>query len=278
MANTLLTFGHGYVAQHLARALQDDGWRVTGTTRDAGRAQAMRDAGVTPLPWPGDIGAALAQATHLLVSAPPDAAGDPLLRVLPETGPGLRWIGYLSTTGVYGDHAGAVVDEDSETLGQGRRNLARIAAEAGWRARGAEVFRLSGIYGPGRGPLARLRAGTARRIVKPGHLFGRIHVADIVQVLRAAMARPVPGRILNVTDDLPAPGDEVVAHAASLLGIEPPPAERFEDAAMSALASSFYQGRRVVANRRMKEELGVRLLYPDYRAGLAAVLRDEGGG
>lgn len=276
MGEVLLAFGHGHVARQLARTLVPLGWRVLATTRDPARAARMQEEGVEPILWPdADINAALAQATQLLLSAPPGETGDPLLATRPRLAPGLRWIGYLSTTGVYGDHDGRRVDEDSATLGQSARNLARIAAESAWRAHGAHVFRLSGIYGPGRSPFDRLRAGTARRIVKPGHLFGRIHVDDIVQVLRASMAHPAPGRIYNVTDDEPAPGDVVVAHAAMLLGVTPPPGERWEDAVMSPMARSFYQGSRIVSNLRIKEELGLRLLYPDYRAGLAAVLQAE---
>lgn len=281
MTNTLLAVGHGYVAAALSQRLLARGWAVTGTTRN--REKAARMQGIAPLLWPGgDIAPALARATHLLVSAPPGESGDPLLAEQRATiiarAPRLRWIGYLSTTGVYGDHDGARVNEDSPTLGEGPRNRARIEAESAWRAlpeTPAHVFRLSGIYGPGRGPFARLRAGTARRIVKPGHLFGRIHVDDITQVLLASMANPRPGRVYNVTDDEPARGDEVVTFAASLLGIAPPPEEPFETAGMSPLARSFYQGRRIVANDRIKDELGVRLLYPDYRAGLAAVLQEE---
>ena len=277
----LFSFGHGYVATALSRHLLAEGWAVTGTSRSRRTTEQM--GGVAPLLWPGDdIAPALARATHLLVSAPPGETGDPLLAAhratIINSAPHLRWIGYLSTTGVYGDHGGARVDEDCPTLGQGPRNLARIEAESAWRAlpdNPAQVFRLSGIYGPGRGPFVRLRAGEARRIVKPGHLFGRIHVDDITQVLLASMADPRPGRIYNVADDEPAPGDEVITYAAGLLGITPPPEEPFETAEMSLLARSFYQGRRVIANDRIKDELGIRLLYPGYREGLAAILRGE---
>lgn len=281
MTNTLLTVGHGYVAAALSHRLLAMGWAVTGTTRSQGKAAQMQ--GVAPLLWPGnDIAPALARATHLLVTAPPGESGDPLLAAQRDTiiaqAPRLRWIGYLSTTGVYGDHDGARVNEDSPTLGEAPRQRARIEAESAWRAlpeNPAHVFRLAGIYGPGRGPFARLRAGKARRIVKPGHRFGRIHVDDITQVLLASMANPRPGCVYNVTDDEPAPGDEVMAFAASLLGITPPPEEPFETAEMSPLARSFYQGQRIVTNDRIKDELGVRLLYPDYRKGLVAVLREE---
>ncbi|MCC7320415.1 MAG: SDR family oxidoreductase [Rubellimicrobium sp.] len=285
MTGTLLSIGHGYVAGALGRELMARGWRVIGTTRSAGRAALLAGAGVEPLLWPGsDPGPALVAATHVLVSAPPeDGAGDPFLAahgdLVAQRASAVRWMGYLSTTGVYGDHAGAAVDEEAECRGLGTRNLGRIRAEGEWRSvpgLPAHVFRLAGIYGPGRGPFEKLRAGTARAIEKPGHLFGRIHVEDIVQVLLASMAHPRPGRVYNVTDDEPASGPEVIAHAAALLGLPAPPVEPYAEAGMTPMARSFYQGSRRVLNGRMKRELGVRLIHPDFRAGLRAILAAEG--
>lgn len=284
----LLSLGHGYVARRLARGLVAEGWRVLGTTRDGGRAAEIAAEGAEPLAWPlADPEGALDAATHVLSSVAPGPEGDPVLAAL---GAGLaaragrlEWVGYLSTTGVYGDRAGGWVDEGSELRPAGPRGAARVAAEAGWlglwRDHGVpvEVFRLAGIYGPGRGPFAGLRAGTARRIVKPGQVFSRIHVDDIVAVLRAAMARPRPGTAWNVCDDDPAPPQEVVAEAARLIGVAPPPEEPFETAEMTPMARSFYAESKRVSNRRIREELGVRLRYPSYREGLRAVLAEEGG-
>ena len=195
--------------------------------------------------------------------------------------PDLAWIGYLSTTGVYGDWQGAEVDERSELRGAKGRNRRRIEAEAAWLAlqetQGlpVHVFRLAGIYGPGRSALDAVRAGRARRIDKPGHLFSRIHVADIATVLEASIARPNPGRVYNVCDDAPAEAAEVTAYACRLLGVVPPPLIPLEEAEMSPMALSFWEDSRLVSNRRLHEELGVTLAYPDYRAGLQAILAEE---
>jgi nucleoside-diphosphate-sugar epimerase len=274
--NTLLSLGHGYSASVLARRLREAGWTVIGTTRDPRRADAMRAAGVEPLIWPCDLGPALQRATHILASAAPDATGDPFLRA---AGPHLaaarpRWVGYLSTTGVYGDRQGAWVDEDSALDATGERGRWRVQAEAQWRATGLpiHIFRLAGIYGPGRGPFRKVRDGTARRIIKPGQIFSRVHVEDIANVLQASIARPAPGTAYNVCDDDPAPPEDVLSHAAALLGLPPPPEEPFETAEMTPMARSFYGDSKRVRNDRIKRELGVRLAYPDYRTGLAALL------
>jgi nucleoside-diphosphate-sugar epimerase len=276
----LLTLGHGYSAAALAATLPD--WRRLGTTRSADRAAAMRTAGVEPVDW-GDAAAvddAIATADHLLVSLPPDAAGDAVLArhaaALAAARP--AWVGYLSTTGVYGDHAGGWVDEASPLAPAGERGRRRVAAEAAWAATGLPVhrFRLAGIYGPGRSALDRLRSGTAQSIVKPGQVFSRIHVEDIAATLAASIARPDPGGVYNVADDLPAPPHEVIAFAARLLGLPEPPAITFEDAELSPMARSFYAESKRVSNRRIKHDLGVRLAYPDYRAGLRAILAAGG--
>jgi nucleoside-diphosphate-sugar epimerase len=285
--NGLFCFGLGYTASFLARSLAGGEWRIAGTTREAGAATAHG--------WPihvfsrsrplVDAAAALAGSTHVLLSVPPDEAGDP---VLDRHGaafaslPGLRWIGYLSTTGVYGDHRGGWVDEETAPNPAGERGRRRLAAEAGWRALALEgrlplhIFRLAGIYGPGRSALDLVRQGRARRIDRPGHVFSRIHVLDLVAVLNASMAHPAPGAVYNVCDDEPAQAGDVVSYASMLLGLPPPPLVPFETAGLSPLAASFYDDNKRVANRRIKTELGVRLNYPSYREGLAAILADEG--
>jgi nucleoside-diphosphate-sugar epimerase len=287
----LFCFGLGFSAQALARRLAAAGWAVAGTTRSAEKAAALTAGGLAafvfdrahPLPE-----AALAGTTHLLVSIAPDDAGDPVLdwhaediAGLAGLAPGLQWIGYLSTTGVYGDWQGAEVDETAELRGAKGRNRRRIEAEAAWLAlhqsRGlpVHVFRLAGIYGPGRSALDQVRAGRARRIDKPGHLFSRIHVDDIAATLAASIARPHPGRIYNVCDDEPAAAAEVTAYACKLLGVEPPPLIALEAAGLSPMALSFWEDNRLVANRRLHDELGVTLAYPDYRVGLEAILAAE---
>jgi len=281
MDKTLISFGHGYVAQALGQALLADGWQVFGTTRDASRANALANTGVTPLLWSdeGAIRAAMGQASHLLASAAPGPQGDPVLAAfgpaIAAAAPRLRWAGYLSTTGVYGDHQGAWVDEDTPLTPSTARGQARVLAEAEWQALTAlplHIFRLAGIYGPGRGPFAKLRAGTAQRIVKPGQVFSRIHRDDIVRVLRASMAHPNPGRMYNLCDDDPAPPQDVIGHAAQLLGLPMPPEIAFDQADLGPMARSFYAESKRVSNARIKQELGVSLAYPTYRQGLASLL------
>ncbi|MEM1385928.1 MAG: SDR family oxidoreductase [Pseudomonadota bacterium] len=284
MTGHLFVFGYGYSAQALGRRLMAEGWRVTGTTRSAEKAARLAEEGVEAVLWPGGT-PDLAGVTHLLASAAPGAEGDPVLAALRSelaaVAPDLSWAGYLSTTGVYGDHGGGWVDETTPLTPATARGQARVAAEADWQALAAEtglplhIFRLAGIYGPGRGPFAKVRAGTARRIVKPGQVFSRIHVEDIAQVLAASIARPNPGAIYNLCDDDPAPPQDVIAHAAELLGLPLPPEVDWEAADMTPMARSFYAESKKVRNDRIKEELGVRLTYPDYRSGLAALLAAE---
>jgi len=224
---------------------------------------------------------ALAAASHLLVSLPPDAEGDPFLRRWRDALERPEWVGYLSTTGVYGDRLGGWVDEGSELAPINTRSHWRVAAESEWLALAkdglpVQVFRLAGIYGPGRSALDRLREGTAQRVVKPGQVFSRIHVDDIVQALRASMARGRPGAIWNLADEEPAPPQDVIAFAAELLGVEPPPEVVFEEADLSPMARSFYAESKRVDNRRLREGLHVRLAYPDYRSGLRAILAAGG--
>lgn len=273
----LLSLGHGYSAQWLARDLLAEGWTVTGTTRRPDKAAALREAGVEPLLWPGDLAPALARATHVLISAAPGAQGDPFLAMAGEAIAASRpdWVGYLSSTGVYGDHGGAWVDETTPpNAPEGHRDR-RLMAERQWQALlpglPLHIFRLAGIYGPGRGPFQKLRDGTARRIVKEGQVFSRIHVADIAATLRASIARPDPGAIYNVCDDEPAPPQDVILEAARLLNLPPPPEIAFDDADLPPMARAFYLDNRRVRNDRIKRELGVRLAYPTYREGLASL-------
>lgn len=274
---TLLSLGHGYSARALARHLIAEGWRVIGTTRNPAKAEAFRAEGVEPLMWPGDLGPALRDATHILCSAAPDAQGDPFLRAVPEIARSKpEWVGYLSTTGVYGDHDGGWVDETTPLTPQSDRGRQRVLAEGQWLATGlpVHIFRLAGIYGPGRGPFEKVRDGTARRIIKPRQVFSRIHVDDIAQVLEASIRQPNPGAAYNVCDDNPCPPEEVIGHAARLLGLPEPPAVPFGDVAptMTPMALGFYNESKKVRNDRIKAELGVKLLYPDYPQGLAALL------
>lgn len=276
----LLTLGHGYSADALARRLIPQGWRVIGTTRSPERADAMRKAGIEPLIWLAQsLQPALADATHILVSMAPDASGDPVLQAhraeIAAAKP--QWLGYLSTTGVYGDHAGGWVDETTPLTPSTSRGRARVAAEAEWQAMGLplHIFRLAGIYGPGRGPFEKVRNGTARRIIKAGQVFSRIHVEDIAQVLEASIHLPRAGAIYNLCDDDPAPPEDVLLYAAELLGLPAPPAEDFANAEMTPMARSFYAESKRVSNRRIKDELGVALIHKDYRSGLRALLESE---
>ncbi|MBC7737635.1 MAG: SDR family oxidoreductase [Candidatus Saccharibacteria bacterium] len=277
--NTLLSLGHGYSAQYLSRLLIPLGWRVIGTTRSPEKAAALTRQGVEALIWPGDIRDALHQATHLLTSVAPDAGGDPVLRALaPQIRTlNLHWAGYLSTTAVYGHHNGAWVDEDTALTPATERGAARVRAEAEWTALGLplHIFRLAGIYGPGRGPFEKVRDGTARRIHKPGQVFSRIHVQDIAQVLLASLQHPAPGTIYNVCDDDPASPEDVLALAARLLNLPEPPMVLYEDAEMTPMARSFYAENKRVRNERIKRDLHVRLLYPTYREGLQSLLNTE---
>lgn len=284
----LFCFGYGYSAQALAARLMPRGWQVAGTTRGADKAAALAAQGVDAYAFDrgrplDDAVGTLRGVTHLLSSVPPDEAGDPVLDhhardiIACET---LQWVGYLSTTGVYGDRGGGWVDEDSELSPTGARGRRRVDAErawcALWEAHGIPVhlFRLAGIYGPGRNALATVRAGRAKRIDKPGQVFSRIHVEDIARTLEASIARPRPGRAYNVCDDNPAPPAEVIAFACDLLGVAPPPLVPFEEAELSPMGRSFYRDNKRTSNRRIKEELGVTLAYPDYEAGLRALLAD----
>ncbi len=268
--NNLFCFGFGYSAAHLAAALPAD-WQVAGTVRhEDGRANTHI------------FGEAIdfSAITHLLVSIPPEEAGDPALlryHAALMAAPALRWVGYLSTTGVYGDHGGGRVDEATPLAPTSQRARRRAQAERNWLDFGAEkgvtaqVFRLAGIYGPGRSVLDDIRAGTARRIVKPGQMFSRIHVEDIAGVLLAAMAGESRAPIFNVCDDEPAAPADVVAYGCGLLGVEPPPEIAFDRAELSPMALTFWRDNKRVDNGLMKRELGIGLRYPTYREGLASI-------
>lgn len=280
----LFCFGFGFSAATLAARLQPLGWTVSGTCRSEAKAAAMTADGITAHVWTGDgtlPADALTGVSHVLISVPPGDAGDPVALVLGRqlaTLPDLKWVGYLSTTGVYGDRGGGWVDEDTIPAPTSERGARRLLAEQQWlglhRDHGLpiHIFRLAGIYGPGRNQLEAVKTGTARRVVKPGQIFSRIHVEDIARILEASMARPRPGRIYNVCDDEAAPPQDVVAHAAELLGRPLPLEIPFEDADLSPMGRSFYMENKQLGNARIKAELGVRLAYPTYREGLAALL------
>ena len=279
-------FGAGYSGKAFA-AGRPPGTPVTGTTRRAANISALRAAGLEPLLFDGmsatdDLKAALSEVTHLLVSVAPDDDGDPVLRTLGgdiETAmPALRWIAYLSTVGVYGDHQGGWIDETAECRPVSTRSKRRVEAEAAWQDMAARrgvplaVLRLSGIYGPGRNALLNLAEGKARRLVKPGQVFNRIHVADIAGALWHLAERRTGG-IFNVTDDLPAPPQDVVAYAAELMGMEPPPEIPFETADLSPMARSFYGENKRVSNAAIRAT-GYAFRYPDYRQALSAMWVD----
>ncbi len=268
----VFVFGLGFCGRVIARRMAAAGWTVTATVR-AGDCAGV--PGVRTLVFDPDHpldARVLHGVTHLVSTIPPGPLGDPVLPFLAAAG--VTWAGYLSTTGVYGDFGGETVDETTPPRPTQERSHRRLAAERAWLASGlsAHIFRLAGIYGPGRNALEQVRAGTARRIVKPGHAFGRIHVEDVAGVIEASIHRPNPGAIYNVADDDPAPQAEVIAFACRLLGQDPPEEEDWDtaQATLSPMARSFWADNKRVATGRIKTELGVRLTYPSYRDGLSA--------
>jgi nucleoside-diphosphate-sugar epimerase len=288
----LFCFGLGFSATALAHRLAAQGWRVAGTSQqavpEAPNDSAKRFSFRRDVPLSAEGRAALAAATHVLVSVPPDFRGDPVLsfgRPLFAESVRLSWIGYLSSTGVYGDTGGAPVDEHGLVRPTSLRAEWRAAAERDWLEFGAEsaiavhIFRLAGIYGPGRSAFDRLREGRAQRISRPGHRFSRIHVEDIASVLHASITRPCTG-MYNVADDEPAEPERVIAFAAELLGMPLPPLVSYEEAAqsMSPMALSFWRDNRIVVSRHIRERLDVRLAYPTFREGLKAILASESSG
>lgn len=284
----LFCFGLGYTALRLADHLTAQGWGVAGTCRGGESSQALTGRGIETHHFDRDhplADAALDGVTHLLSSVPPDETGDAVVDLAGAQIAairGLKWAGYLSTTAVYGDRGGAWVDETADPAPTGARGGRRLAAERCWLDLWREhdvpmhVFRLAGIYGPGRSALDRVRGGVAQRVVKPGHVLSRIHVDDIVGILDASIHRPNPGAVYNVCDDAPAAQTDVVAYACTLLGVSPPPEVPVEEADLTPAGRSFYADNRRVRNGRIKRELGVTLKYPTYREGLAALLADEG--
>ena len=279
----LLLFGLGYTGAAIAALAAEGGWRVTATSRAPERLRPP--SGVALIRF-ADAGAALPRTTHVLETAPPGENGDPALAchgdALRET-PSLRWAGMLSTTGIYGDRGGGWVDEDTAPSPTSSRGVRRLEAERQWQAAfercAVDMFRVAGIYGPGRSPFADLLAGRGRRVDKPGHCFGRIHRDDIARAVVAAMAQArAPGpRVLNLTDDEPAESARTTAEAARLLGVEPPPLVPFEEALreMSPMGRSFWAEHRKVASRKTQAVLGLEWRYKTYREGLSAILEQE---
>ncbi len=283
----LFCFGLGYTATILGTVLLQKGWQVSGTCQSEDKQGELTKLGYEAVIFDGNshnekVAALLNSATHILQSIAPDAQGDPVLRVFAEEmracAAQIQWLGYLSTTAVYGDRQGGWVDETSELMPQMPRGIWRAQTEQHWRHLMSEsglpvhIFRLAGIYGPGRNQLKKLKAKKARRIVRKGQLFSRIHVEDIAQTLLASIHQPNPGAIYNVCDNEAAAPQDVIEYAAQLLDIEPPPAEAFDEAEMSEMARSFYSESKKVSNRKIKAELGVDLKYPTYREGMRSLV------
>jgi nucleoside-diphosphate-sugar epimerase len=281
----MFIFGLGYTALQFVHHYRHRFTDVSGTVRSAEKAETLSTCGIRAFRFDGtafdpDILRHLERTEVLLISAPPAGGRDPVLEQFSEViagAPHLRWVGYLSTVGVYGDAAGAWVEETTPPNPATARARHRIAAERQWLEMGAgapfavQIFRLAGIYGPGRNALAKVADGTAKRIVKPGQVFNRIHTEDIAQVLMASIEHPVPNAIYNVADDEPGPPQDVIAYAAELLGREPPPEIPFDEAEQTPMARAFYEDNKRVRNARIKSELGVMLRYPTYRHGLQAL-------
>lgn len=287
MKRRILFLGYGYSARATARLLRAEGWCFAATARTAEKAAAIQANGGEAVEWnqvhlPDE---AMDRVDAILVSTPPQKTGCPAFaaasNAVAKRSGDINWIGYLSSNGVYGDHQGRVVNEDSQLHPSSARARLRIAAEADWAAFGVErelplvIFRLPGIYGPGRSAFDAIRAGRARRIFKEGQVFNRMHVDDIAATLVASINRPAAGDLFNLADDEPSPPQDVVEYACRLLGVEPPPLVSIDETEMSAMARSFYADNKRVSNARMKEALGARLLYPSYREGLAAIFEAE---
>ena len=283
--NRLFCFGLGYCAGVLSRRLVARGWGISGTATTADKAEALKRDGYEAFAFDGRkhdpaVAEALSRSTHVLLSIPPDADGDPALRVYGSdiaSSPSISWIGYFSSVSVYGDSKGEWVDEKTTPEPVTERGMRRLVAEDAWiefgRTSGKAIvlLRLPGIYGPGRSAIDQLRAGKARRIFKPGQVTNRVHVADIATATEASLELPSGIHVFNVTDDLPAPPQDVIAYGAELLGVPCPPATDPTDASLSPMARSFYAESKKVSNVRMKDELGVKLAYPTYVEGLKAI-------
>lgn len=286
-APSLFCLGYGYTARFFAARKRMQGWRIAGTTTSPEKASIMKETGVTAHLWrDGAVDPSwLNGVDAVLISTPPGDAGCPAFnaasQAIADRAKQVRWIGYLSTNGVYGDHEGAWVSEESELRATSPRALHRIEAEKSWRALASAhdlpliIFRLPGIYGPGRSAIDTVRAGKAKRIVKKGQVFSRMHVEDIAAAIDASMDKPHLHDIYNLADDEPAPPQEVIEFACALLGVAPPPLVSFEDAELSPMARSFYADNKRVSNQRLKDALGFKLTYPTYREGLQAIARAE---
>jgi nucleoside-diphosphate-sugar epimerase len=285
--NRLFCFGLGYCAGVLSRRLAAKGWAISGTATNSEKVEALKQDGYEAFLFDGQnhdprIADALRKSTHVLLSIPPDSNGDPAANVYGAdiaASPSISWIGYYSSVSVYGDSKGEWVDEETAPHPMTQRGMRRQVAEIAWIALSCQsgktcvILRLPGIYGPGRSAIDQLRAGKARRIFKPGQVTNRVHVEDIATATEAALGLPINLHIFNVTDDLPAPPQDVIAYGAELLGIPCPPATDPTDASLSPMARSFYAESKKVSNARMKTELGVRLAYPTYVEGLKAIAK-----
>ncbi|WP_411817409.1 SDR family oxidoreductase [Hyphococcus sp. DH-69] len=285
----LFCIGYGYTAAALARILIGENWSIAGTTSREDKAATMRENGIEAIIWPdGKFNPDwIENATAILISVPPNEQSCPAFEATCEAilkhRTTIDWIGYLSTNGVYGNHSGRWVNEESALKPTQSRARRRIKAEAIWAEFGAayslpiKIFRLPGIYGPGRSALDNVRQSTAKRIVKPGQVFSRMHVDDIACALKADIEQPFTYDLFNLADDEPSPPHEVVEYACTLLGKDLPPLIPFEEADLSPMAKSFYADNKRVSNKRMKDALGVKLKYPTYREGLRAILESEEG-
>ena len=287
--NQAFFFGLGFSSINAAQAMRENGFvRIGGTVRSPEKAAHLRADGIDAVQFDGatpgpEVGPALDTASHVILSIAPDEAGDPALRLhradLDAAGQ-LQWLCYYSTVGVYGDFDGEWIDETAPLVPRNMRSDRRVLAEQAWRDYAAErgmplcVLRLAGIYGPGRSSFSKLRAGTARRVIKQGQVFNRIHVADIARVTALAAEQRLDGTF-NLADDEPAPPQDVIAHAAQMIGLDVPPDLPIETAEMTPMQRSFYRDNKRVSNRAIKQALGIDLLYPDYRAGLAQILESE---
>lgn len=289
----LVCIGFGFSARPIAVQLQNRGWKITGTSRSREGAEAIAAAGYDGIAFDPENGCSsfrdsrnspLATATHLLISAAPGELGDPALhfhRAELEAAPNLKWVGYLSTIGVYGNHEGRWIDEDAPLIATTARSKRRLKAEDDWQALcrtkkcAYKIFRLAGIYGPGRNAIEQIKAGRARRIIKAGQVFNRIHIDDIAQAVINTIDGIGTHTIYNLADDEPAPPQDVITYAASLLAVDPPPEIAFEDAEMSAMGRSFYADLKRMKNERLRDDLGVKLLCPTYREGLSRILKAE---
>lgn len=295
----LLCLGYGYTARTIAQVLTTPNsihgktheWKVSGTTRNRDKMAGIAQAGITPVFWDstridgGDALAIMDNVTHVLVSSPPGNEGCPAHALLANRlhqAKSLQWVGYLSSNGVYGDHQGGWVDETTPTNPGSDRAKRRIRAEKNWReftqnapSLASIIFRLPGIYGPGRSAINSVRNGTAKRIIKPGQVFSRMHVDDIASAIIAGMSVQTDYCLFNLCDDEAAPPQDVITYACELLGVAPPPEISFNDATLSDMARSFYADNKRVSNARMKKTLSVALKYPTYREGLRAILNQE---